>query len=495
MAGIAPSPIAWENTTGFVPVTAVPRAAQAWSILGPEDRVSRGIWPRRIAVWLAALYVALFILRPWEEMLPWLGVIHFERFYALGMIAVVMLTSKFRNVLNLQTISVLLFLGALTLSAALALDSTLAWDPWYVYVTLVAFYFVLVLVIRTPYELLFMIVCYLVSMGVYLAKCEWEFFIHDRHDFKMSVRRLIGIEETFGDPNALALSIAVSLPILWYLFSIRSTLTGNWPARWRKLFPIGLGLYLLLATSAMVLTRSRAGMLTGVVFIGIMALRGKGWGKKLLVSAGGVVFLAAVWLTMSDEAKNRLRTVWDPAAGPANATASAYGRVEGIRAGLTMMQRYPMTGVGMGNFIPYRVAHLDGISLLAHNLAGQVLGETGLVGCGAFIFMVSVTCWNCRRISKRTRGEAAPVPQVLSGFAFTCENVILLLLFEGLFLHNMTRFNWLWLAAFSGHALFFVSIWARQHGRPPRQLYVQLPAAGPAAHQPRPYPQFLPKEA
>src|SRR5207244_897500 len=101
-----------------------------------------------------------------------------------------------------------------------------------------------------------------------------------------------------------------------------------------------------------------------------------------------------------EDSRNRLRTVWDPDAGPANATTSAYGRVEGLRAGLAMIQRYPLTGVGIGNFIPYRVAHLDGVSLLAHNLAGQTLGETGLLGAAAFTGMVLVTLRNCRRIRR-----------------------------------------------------------------------------------------------
>ena len=308
-------------------------------ILAKEDRLAHGIWPQRIAVWIAVFYVALFIIRPWEEMLPFLADIHFERIYALAMVAIVLMTSKFDRVFNLQTVSVLFFLGALTLSAVLAIDSSIAWEPWYVYVTLVAFYFVLVLVIRTPYELLFMVTCYIVCMEAYLAKSQWEFFVHDRHESRMEVRRLIGLEETFGDPNALAMSVAVSLPILWYLFSIRKPLSARWPALWRKLLPAALAGYLILAVSSIILTRSRSGMLSVVIFVGILAFRGKGWGKKLLVTLGGIVFLAALWLTMSAEAKNRLRTVWDPDAGPTNAATSAYGRVEGLLAGLEMVQK------------------------------------------------------------------------------------------------------------------------------------------------------------
>ena len=137
-------------------------------------------------------------------------------------------------------------------------------------------------------------------------------------------------------------------------------------------------------------------MLTGVIFVGILAFRSNSWRKKILAALGGVVFLALLWFTMSDEARNRLRTVWDPDAGPANATTSAHGRVEGLHAGLAMAQKYPLAGVGMGNFIPYRVAHLDGVGLLAHNLPGQVLGEAGLVGFAAFFLLVFVMCWNCR---------------------------------------------------------------------------------------------------
>jgi O-antigen ligase len=130
-----------------------------------------------------------------------------------------------------------------------------------------------------------------------------------------------------------------------------------------------------------------------------------------------------------------------------------------------MVQKYPLTGVGMGNFIPYRVAQLDGIGLLAHNLPGQVLGEAGLVGFGAFFLMVGVMCWNCRKIRRLCKGSAEPLPVVLSGFAVACENSILLLLFEGLSLHNMNRFNWLWLAAFSSQALLFAAALARGRGR------------------------------
>src|SRR5262249_34859211 len=158
----------------------------------------------------------------------------------------------------------------------------------------------------------------------------------------------------------------------------RKQVANSWPGWLRLTFALGLAGYALLAFSSIILTRSRAGMLTAVVFVGLSAMRGQGWRRKLLATFAGLVGLAIVWFAMSDDARNRLRRVWDPEAGPANATESAYGRIAGLQAGLAMFQEFPLTGVGLGNFIPYRLEHLDGVSLVAHNLLGQVLGETGL---------------------------------------------------------------------------------------------------------------------
>jgi O-antigen ligase len=122
-----------------------------------------------------------------------------------------------------------------------------------------------------------------------------------------------------------------------------------------------------------------------------------------------------------------------------------------------MFSRYPITGVGPGNFIPYRVANLDGVKLEAHNLAGQVLGETGFLGAAAFAFMVAIALVNCQRARRLAGAGLDQESDILFGFASACRDTLLLLLFEGLFDHNMTRYNWLWVAAFVSAALRFAA--------------------------------------
>jgi O-antigen ligase len=158
---------------------------------------------------------------------------------------------------------------------------------------------------------------------------------------------------------------------------------------------------------------------------------------------------------MPAENKGRMSTIWSPEEGPSNAQVSAEGRIEGYKAGMAMFRRYPFTGVGVGNFIAYRVPNVDGIALQAHNLEGQLLGEMGLVGCFTFLLMVGATFGNARRIIRYAGNQTNGALLCLSDLARTSRLSLLLLIFLGTFGHNLYRFNWLWIAAFCVLALRF----------------------------------------
>lgn len=428
-----------------------------WLLAESGESLRNGVWPRSTAVWMVAAYVGLFIIRPWEQLFPWLASLHFERVCAIAMIAVVFSTRGFRLRFDFQSIAVFLFVLSLGCSYVGARQPDLCWDPFYRYITLVLFFVVLVSVIRTPYELMFMVASYISVMAIYLAKSQWEFFFNDRYRFTMDVTRLIGIEDTFGGPNWLALSIVASLPMLLLLHRIREVLCREWPVKYRKWFRRGLVVYLILAISSLILTNSRSGMLSFVVFVGITGLSGNANLSKIKYLFLSIAFLGSLWLVLPDEIKGRYRTIWAPESGPENAKVSAEGRIEGFFVGIEMFRRFPVTGVGMGNFVEYRVQFVDGVPLQAHNLPGQLLGETGVMGGLGFILLVSGILLNCRRIKCLTRDTNRAKPKVLYEFAVSVQASIVLLLFEGLFNHNVYRFNWLWLAAFSSLAAIFAS--------------------------------------
>lgn len=413
------------------------------------DGAQYGVWPRSIALWMAAFYVALYIIRPWEKLFPWLVEIRFERVYAILMIAVAITSAGSRFRLTSQTGAVMLFLASLHISAQFAIVPELCTALVWRYDTLAAFYVVLILVIRTPYEMIWIISCYVFTMWLYLAKALWEFFVHNAGTRMMGVVRLQGIEDTYSHPNDLAMSIVISLPMLYFLFRVRGEFCHYWPRTLRKLYGVGLATYLLLAIMSIILTNSRGGMLSFVLFVGLLTMRGKGVGKKIQLILAGSVLLATIWLTLAEETRGRYRTIWDPDSGPRSAKVSGEGRWYGFLAGTEIFKSYPVLGIGPGNFIPYRTAYLDGVPANPHNLAGQILAEGGLLGGGCFLLVTAVTLLNCRRIRFLARGSPDVTLDTLSHFAIAGRISVVLLMFEGLVKHNVYRFNWVWLAAFS----------------------------------------------
>ena len=416
---------------------------------GWQDSLRSGIWPRSVALWMTVFWLGLFIIRPGEILFPGLAEWHVERLWALAIIAVIVTFGMLRMCPSFQTHAVLLFLAALTVSSLCSLDGSAAWEELYKYIVLVIFYFVLLSVIRTPYQLLFVITCYVAITAAYLGKSEYEYFVHGAGASMMGVRRLIGLDTDYGHPNAVAASSVLALPLVHFLWRARQYFTRTWPRIWQRLFSPALVAFVLLAITAVVLTNSRSGMLGFAVFAFLAAVGMKSHRAKLVGLVCMGLLLVAVWFAMPQDSKDRLRTVWDPSAGPSSAHASAMGRVEGMMAGLVMFERFPVTGVGIGNFIPYRVTNVDGVALDPHNLLGEMLGETGLLGIGAFLLVLAAMLANFRRTRRLAMQDPDANLQVLSRLTEACVHTVLLLLFFGLFSHNLSRFNWLWLAAFT----------------------------------------------
>src|SRR5215510_5935329 len=178
-------------------IDATGRSGPAEEALGPLEERIGNVWPRSPAFWAGAFYLALFIIRPWEQLLPSLGDLHFERLYAAFMIVVVALSRKNTLRFSSQSLGVLLFLGAVGVSGLCARDPSLAWAPFYDFASLVIFYFIILRIIRSPYELLAMVTCSIGTMAVYLLKSLYEYHFHGHYRWTMGVTRLIGIEDTF----------------------------------------------------------------------------------------------------------------------------------------------------------------------------------------------------------------------------------------------------------------------------------------------------------
>lgn len=411
----------------------------------------------RLATWIVAGYLVLFLIRPWEVLFPALADWRVERIYGLLMVGIVLLTGR-RHAWNVRPWSVLFFAGCVGLSTLQAYQFELAWPAFYQYITVVVTYFLIRMVCYRLSDLLFLIVVYQAAMFAYVSKSLWEYYVHGRHWYAQSVSRLVGIELTYGEPNSLAMAIVLSMPCWWFLLRSRHEILSMASRTWQWALHILLYGYPLVAIIAVGLTNSRAGM----VGLGAFVVGAIWWGASranrsrqilLTLAMGGALLVVA-----PAEQWNRLRTLWRPDLGPSNARASADGRWEGFLAACEMLADRPWLGVGVGNFVAYRVVNIDGIGLVAHNLPGQILGETGLLGALGFTWIVVLVWSDTRWVRKVVAAETSETDEAdeLDGkldlykqLALACQLTILLGMLFGLSLHNGLRYNWLWIAAFA----------------------------------------------
>ena len=89
----------------------------------PQELLIRGIWPRSTGFWAVCFYMVLYIVRPWEKLIPELGEVKFERYATLIVLAIVVTKTGFRLRFDAPTIGILLFTAALGISAIDAVDS------------------------------------------------------------------------------------------------------------------------------------------------------------------------------------------------------------------------------------------------------------------------------------------------------------------------------------------------------------------------------------
>src|SRR5207237_2058652 len=170
---------------------------------------------------------------------------------------------------------------------------------------------------------------------------------------------------------------------------------------------------------------------------------------RILVFSGLAMLAAASWFVLPESLQNRFETIVDPSVGPANAQESGQGRVEGFFTGLKLWSEFPATGCGPGAWRP-----ASGSKIESHNVYGQVVGELGTIGLLSFTFLVSALFWNLRKLKRFSHPEYGLVPNPhLYRLARAIGISTVLLLFEGIFGHNLLRYNWSWYCALTAVGL------------------------------------------
>lgn len=399
--------------------------------------------PLSLVLVMVCIYLFLVIERPWES-ISYLNGIPIERSYAIAMILVAFLKNKFRTVNSPTNKWVYGLLLLHFLFAPFAFDPASAVEQGFEYAKVVVIYLLMLVVADDEASLKMLVKVFVFSMMFYVLHSLWEYH-NGRHFYRMGIHRMIGVDSKSGDPNSFGASVVFCLPFVYALLRSETN----------KLFRWSYYVYFLMAVHCVVLTGSRSASIALVLLLVFWASMQHGK-RKIIIFTVVLISMGTVWHYMPEEKRDRIRTLWDKDAGPSSAYESADGRRLGLRAGWLMFKDHPFTGVGAGakNFIGYRITHkfdedVGQMSLEAHNLYGEVLGEFGL--SGAFcLFGLIVSIMNCcSSVFKRTfqSGLLADFKYSLSWAIISC---LLLLLLLGLSGHNFYRPLWLWIAAWAG---------------------------------------------
>jgi putative inorganic carbon (hco3(-)) transporter len=327
----------------------------------------------------ACLFVFSIVLyfRPYET-IPALASFTSMAFYTGIVTLAVYLVSQLALEGNLtarpREVNMVLLLGvAGLLSMPLAIDPGEAWGVFTdLLIKTILIFIVLVNVVRTELRLKLLIWLVFV-VSIYLS-------INLIHDYQAGIfkigladqntQRVQGaIKNLFDNSNDLALHLVTMIPI-----AIAFGLMKKNPVR--KLVYFGIALLMI---AAVIITFSRGGFLALIamtlVMVRKLARRNKTAALAALVL--GVIFFLAV---APGAYSGRLATIFNSAA---DVTGSSSQRTEVLKRSIWVALRYPLFGVGLGNF-----HHKSEHELGTHNAYTQVASETGIPAMIVYIIFL-----------------------------------------------------------------------------------------------------------
>ena len=208
---------------------------------------------------------------------------------------------------------------------------------------------------------------------------------------RLLVGRLEGmLGGNYSNPNDLALSIVISLPLCLALLFLSRSSVG------KTAWAFGM----LVMTYAVLLTASRGGFLSLLVVAAAclweFAIRGRRRYLLVLVALVG----ALLWNSSGTMLYERLDGTFDPRSNVASAYGSSQQRQQVLWRSIEVTEEHPLFGVGPGNF-----QVLSGSWHATHNSFTQMSSEGGVP---AFILYALILCngfANLWSIERLTRGE------------------------------------------------------------------------------------------
>jgi putative inorganic carbon (hco3(-)) transporter len=344
----------------------------------------RGDPAQRLAFAMLLLMLALFILRPWD-VIPMLASARPMMLTTSLTMAAFLLSRPVIEFWNVHLARLLVaFLGIICFSIFFSYWPSQSLSIATDYLKQIALFILIINLIKTHDRLK-------AFVAVFVGSCAYH-GIAAVIDFSSgSGERLTGISEPyFGDPNDLALSLVMVLPLAWWLSLVVAS-------RW-----VRLAVYasMLAMITGIVASQSRGGLLALIAaMIVLIIYQGRRvLGTLVLIVAAVVAFTV---LVLPANVFERYRTITEY-----QKDESAMIRLAVWNAGITMCLEHPFTGIGAGTFESvYGKYYIDrkragNVWRAAHSSYVEIAAELGIMGFTVFLAIL-VSAWMSLMQSRR----------------------------------------------------------------------------------------------
>lgn len=333
---------------------------------------------------LLTTMLALFVLRPWD-IIPVLGVVRPMMLITALTIAAFFMSRPVVEFWEVRPAKLLIaFLTMICISVLFSYWQSQSFSIATDYMKQIALFVLIVNLIKSFDRLK-------IFIGVFVATCAYH-GIAAVIDFSAgSGERLTGISEPyFGDPNDLALSLVMVLPLAWWLSTIVQSM-------WSRMVLYGAMLAMI---AGIVATQSRGGLLALIASVSVLiALQG-----RQMLGTLAIIVVAAIAFSMvvlPADVFDRYRTITEY-----QKDESAMTRLAVWTAGFAMCADHPLTGVGAGAFESvYGQHYIDrkgagNIWRAAHSSYVEVAAELGIIG---IILFLAILTWAVMSLMRSRR--------------------------------------------------------------------------------------------
>ena len=419
---------------------------------GEADSVKRRVGA---SVWLMLVYVWYFVTTP-DVRFRVLADIHFERVLVALIVLALLAGAKIPRRFGATTWLFVVFFLWLTVSHAFSPYKNVPTAEWWAenYWKLLVFYFFLIYSIRSIHGL-FVFAAGVCVISFFYQFHSWTDYVNGgSYVYQQGMKRIVGVWSGggIGAANGFGLLGLFSLPfgIFWLKLTKRPRIR------------VGLVLYLATCFATVVFSGTRAAVLGAAVLLLLTFGRSI---LKLKVILSVVLIVAMVIPMLPEDLRHRyfdLIVTSSDDRGAAEsaeeqaadeiAKESAHNRVQGLIDGWNLFLKRPMIGYGPGTsgtarheVNPSMGGEGDADVLELHNLYGQVLSETGIVGTVLFLWLLLAALAQIRSIRRRSLASSSRAS--ITAACDLLQTSLLMMVFYGMFGHTLYRYYWVVLFA------------------------------------------------